>query len=59
MIYIDTNSSINDLTGLLKSHNVLFENEVLLNISKPGEGNMNVVLRVKTNMIKPLCQVLS
>ena len=50
MIYIDTNSSINDLTGLLKSHNVLFENEVLLNISKPGEGNMNVVLRVKTNM---------
>lgn len=50
MINIDINSSINDLTKLFKRYNILFENEVLSSISKAGEGNMNIVLRVKTNM---------
>ena len=49
MINIDINTSISDLTKLLKNHNILFENEVLSCISKAGEGNMNVVLRVRSN----------
>ncbi len=49
MINIDLNTPINELTGFLNNHNVLFNNEDLLKSSKAGEGNMNVVLRVKTN----------
>ena len=49
MINISINSSIVELTVLLTKYNILFENEDLLNVTKAGEGNMNVVLRIKTN----------
>ena len=49
MTNISINSSIVELTVLLTKYNILFENEDLLNVTKAGEGNMNVVLRIKTN----------
>ena len=50
MIKINIRTSIDELTALLNKYNILFVNEELLNISKAGEGNMNMVLRVKTNV---------
>ena len=50
MIKINTRTSIVELTALLNKHNILFVNERLLNIAKAGEGNMNMVLRIKTNL---------
>jgi len=49
MTNIDANTSLIDLTDLFNKHKVLYKNEILLEISTAGEGNMNVVLRVKTN----------
>jgi 5-methylthioribose kinase len=49
LISIDTNTSINTLQEFLESKNWLNADEKIRVISKPGEGNMNVVLRVNTN----------
>lgn len=49
MIFIDTNTSLPALQEFLKSQNWLNPDEKISTITKPGEGNMNVVLRVKTN----------
>ena len=49
MINININSSLSELTLLLNKYNLLFDDEVLLKISKAGDGNMNIVLRVKSN----------
>ncbi|WP_165733912.1 phosphotransferase [Polaribacter sp. 20A6] len=49
MKYIDINSSFKIIKELLLEINFLKESEEILFIEKPGEGNMNVVLRVKTN----------
>ncbi|MGB5387833.1 MAG: hypothetical protein WBN20_13700, partial [Eudoraea sp.] len=49
MISIDANTSLPALQDFLEAKNWLNTNENINSISKPGEGNMNVVLRVKTN----------
>ena len=49
MIAIDTHTSIPTLQKLLEDNNWLNPNEKISALSKPGEGNMNVVLRVETN----------
>ena len=49
MICIDINSSISEVYDFLMAKNWLNLEENVLSIEKPGEGNMNVVLRVKTN----------
>ena len=49
LISIDTNTSLPALQDFLEAKNWLNANEKIISISKPGEGNMNVVLRVKTN----------
>tara|TARA_B100001094_G_scaffold11550_1_gene10249 strand:- start:9734 stop:10705 length:972 start_codon:yes stop_codon:yes gene_type:complete len=50
MINIDVNTKISDLSNFLNNYNILFKDEHLLNVSKAGDGNMNVVLRIKTNL---------
>lgn len=49
MIAIDTHTPIAALQKLLEANDWLNKNEIISALSKPGEGNMNVVLRVKTN----------
>ena len=49
MIYIDLSSSINKLTELLSLNKILYKNEMILAMDRAGEGNMNVVIKVKTN----------
>ncbi|WP_019668968.1 phosphotransferase [Eudoraea adriatica] len=49
MIAIDTHTSIPTLQKLLEDNNWLNPNEKISALSKPGEGNMNVVLRAETN----------
>jgi len=49
LISIDTNTSINTLQEFLESKKWLNPQEKISAISKPGEGNMNVVLRITTN----------
>lgn len=49
MISIDTHTPLPVLQKILEPKNLLHPNEKIRAISKPGEGNMNVVLRVKTN----------
>lgn len=46
---IKLNTSIEDLTFFLNSYNLLKQAEKINKISKAGEGNMNLVLRIKTN----------
>ena len=46
---IDSNTSNTGLQNILKANGWLQEGEEILSINKPGEGNMNVVLRVITN----------
>ena len=46
---IKLNTSIEDLTVFLNSYNLLKQAEKIYKISKAGEGNMNLVLRIKTN----------
>tara|TARA_A100001011_G_C14257703_1_gene820821 strand:+ start:413 stop:1384 length:972 start_codon:yes stop_codon:yes gene_type:complete len=43
------NTSIEDLTVFLNSYNLLNQMEKINKISKAGQGNMNLVLRIKTN----------
>lgn len=49
MIYIEPNISIHKLQEYLISKKWLSPNEQIQTIEKPGEGNMNVVLRIITN----------
>ena len=42
--------NIDYLTSFLQSKKLLQDSEQILDLSKPGEGNMNFVLRVKTNL---------
>lgn len=49
MIYIEAITPLPALQKLLESNDWLNKNEKISALSKPGEGNMNVVLRVKTN----------
>ncbi len=49
MIAIDTHTTIPILQKLLEDNNWLNPNEKISALSKPGEGNMNVVLRAETN----------
>ncbi len=46
---IDLKTPISDLQDYLFEKGWLEENEQLLRTEKPGEGNMNVVIRVQTN----------
>ena len=50
MFHIDLDTPTTQLQDYLNSHNWLVPNEKLLSLEKPGEGNMNVVLRVHTNV---------
>ena len=49
MKYIDNSISLKTLQKLLYDKSWITEEERILSIEKPGEGNMNVVLRVKTH----------
>lgn len=49
MISLDTNTSLSVIQEFLESKDWLNSNEKVSAITKPGEGNMNVVLRVRTN----------
>ncbi|MCJ7466592.1 MAG: phosphotransferase [Maribacter sp.] len=49
MTYFDLNSSTVLLWEYLASINFLWPKEDILHIEKPGEGNMNVVLRIRTS----------
>jgi len=48
-MYIDINSATADINQFLTDLKFLSSDENILTVEKPGEGNMNVVLRVKTN----------
>ncbi|GAL61777.1 hypothetical protein [Algibacter lectus] len=49
-MYLDINSSILDFETSLNTMGFLdLKQERILSIEKPGEGNMNVVLRIRTN----------
>jgi len=47
--YIDINTDYQVIEELLYKINFLEEGEKILNVTTPGEGNMNVVLRVRTD----------
>lgn len=49
MMYIDINTNFKTIEGFLFEIGFLNNQEEILAIEKPGEGNMNVVLRIKTN----------
>jgi 5-methylthioribose kinase len=49
LISIDIHTPLPELQDFLKSKNWLNPDEKISAVTKPGEGNMNVVLRVKTN----------
>ncbi|MCL7762333.1 phosphotransferase [Polaribacter sp. Z014] len=49
MKYIDIHTDLKIIKEFLLEINFLKESEEILSVEKPGEGNMNVVLRVKTN----------
>jgi 5-methylthioribose kinase len=49
-MFIDQQTPLSEIENLLRSKGFLSNNEeYITNVSKPGEGNMNVVLRIKTN----------
>ncbi len=51
MFYIDLDVSIADLQEYLKNQGWLVsKDERVISVEKPGEGNMNVVLRITTNI---------
>ncbi len=50
MTYIDSNTSLEILQKLFLDNRWITQEERILSAEKPGEGNMNVVLRIKTNM---------
>lgn len=49
MNYITIETSATELKYYLVSKNWMLAEEQILSVEKPGEGNMNVVLRIKTN----------
>ena len=49
MIYNNLSSSISKLTELLNLNKILYKNEMILALDRAGVGNMNVVIKVKTN----------
>ncbi|WP_298238540.1 phosphotransferase [uncultured Algibacter sp.] len=49
MQYFDLTSSLSEVETYLKEKGLLQLDEGVITIEKPGEGNMNVVLRIKTN----------
>tara|TARA_B100001996_G_scaffold188750_1_gene144454 strand:- start:2353 stop:3345 length:993 start_codon:yes stop_codon:yes gene_type:complete len=49
VIYIDLTTSIHEIETLLKKLQFMHTKEKILSINRPGEGNMNVVIRVITN----------
>lgn len=49
MKYIDIHTDLKIIKEFLLEINFLKESEEILSVEKPGEGNMNVVLRVTTN----------
>ena len=50
MILFDQNTSVDKLNNYLKDRlNFLNKNEALIQTEIAGEGNMNVVMRLKTN----------
>lgn len=50
MTYIDSNTSLEILQKLFLDNRWINQEERILSTEKPGEGNMNVVLRIKTSM---------
>lgn len=46
---LSTENTITELSSFLSKNNILQKNELIKSIEKPGEGNMNVVLRITTN----------
>ncbi len=50
MILFEKNTPINDLEDFLRSQNQLKTGEKIISLERPGEGNMNVVFRVTTNL---------
>ena len=50
MNFFDESISINIITNYIKKNtSILRENEIIKKVESAGEGNMNVVLRIKTN----------
>lgn len=49
MIYLDTLTPLPKIENYLRSKSWLFPGECIRSVEKPGEGNMNVVLRIKTD----------
>ena len=47
--YLDNNTPISELQDYLMAKGWIDYNEKISSLEKPGEGNMNVVLRIKTN----------
>jgi len=47
--YLDLTTACAEVENVLKEKSLLRPDEHIISIEKPGEGNMNVVLRVKTN----------
>jgi len=47
--YIDSTSSYKTIQNLLLDQGLIEQGERVLSLKKPGDGNMNVVLRVRTN----------
>ena len=50
MVYFDQNTAVDELNNYLKKNlKFLNKNEFLIKTETAGEGNMNVVMRLKTN----------
>jgi 5-methylthioribose kinase len=49
VIIFDLNTPISEIQEYLDKRGWLFENEKILSAEKPGEGNMNVVIRLVSN----------
>lgn len=47
---IKLNNNIAELSSYLQAKNWLSENETILSVEKPGEGNMNFTQRINTNL---------
>ena len=48
-MYIDANTAVIEIQSFLNDLNFLSTNETIEKVEKPGEGNMNVVLRIQTD----------
>lgn len=49
-MYIDVNTTSEEIQSFLSELKFLKSNEFIQNVETPGEGNMNVVLRIQTNL---------